>query len=162
MRDAERRLVETLRSKGSFESARAELTERAGALAEKISRAVEGGTPWKFDTTSDFARTLRRGSRCDGLPGDIALKPDADPVVFDPPFTADEFRIAVGVVRRAAADLGATEESSLFDESTAREYLVSGNGYRFRILQMTVAVLTVAGDCHLLEKVIDLPPGQLP
>ena len=154
MNDDERRTIEliaSLRAKGSFESARDELTTVAGRIAEKISRAVPGGKPWKFDTTSDFAKTSRRGSVCDELPGDIALKPDADPVEFDPPFTTEGFAIAVDIIRQAAAELGATQESALFDDSAKREYFVSGNGYKFRILQMEVALLTVSGDCHLLQ-----------
>ena len=165
MSDDEQRtidVIDSLRPKGSFEPARIGLTEIAASLAEKISRSIPGGKPWKFNTTSGFAKTLQRGSVCDGLPGGIALKPAADPVVFDPPFSADEFRVAVDVIRGVAAEFCATEESSLFNDDAEREYLFSGSGYTFRILQMKVAVVTVSGDCHLLQRVLDLPPGRLP
>ena len=154
MSDDEQRtaeLVDSLRDKGSFESARDDLTALAGSVAEKINRAVPGGKQWRFDTTSEFAKTLQHGAVCDGLPGDVALKPDAAPVVFDPPFGSAEFRIAVDVIREEAAKVGATEESSLFNDSARREYFVSGNGYTFRIMQMKVALLTVSGDCRLLR-----------
>lgn len=154
--------IDDLRAKGSFESARETLTSIAGEIAEKINRTVPGGKPWKFDTTSDFAETLRHGSVCDQLTGDIALKPDSDPVEFDPPFSSEGFRIAVDVIRQEAARLGATQESALFDDSAKREYLVSGNGYTVRILQMELALLTVSGGCHLLQRVIDLPPARMP
>lgn len=155
-------LIDSLRPKGSFESAREHLSALAATVAEKINEAVPGGKPWRVDTTSDLAQTLHHGAVCDDLAGNIALKPDAAPVVFDPPFSPEEFRIAAEVIRAEAAKVGATEASSLFDESAKREYFVKGNGYTFRILQMKVALLTVSGDCHLLQKVLDLPPGQLP
>ncbi len=162
--DRQRRidLIDSLRARGSFESARDRLTTVAGAIAEGISTAVPGGQPWKFDTTSDFAKTAHHGSVCAELPGNVALKPAANPVEFDPPLTAEGFRIAVDVIRRVAAEHGATEESALFGDSAKREYSVSGNGYRFRILQMDLALLTISADCRLLQKVLDPPPGQMP
>ncbi len=144
-------LIGSLRDKGSFESARDNLTNLAGSVAERISGVVPGGRAWRFDTTSEFAKTLHQGAVCDDLAGDIALKPDAAPIVFDPPFASADFRIAVGVIREEAAKLGATTESALFDESAKREYFVSGNGYEFRIMQMKIALLTISGDCHLLH-----------
>ncbi|WP_343710228.1 LppA family lipoprotein, partial [Mycobacterium sp.] len=57
---------------------------------------------------------------------------------------------------------GATDESSLFNESAKREFDVQGDGYEFRLIQITTAGLLITGECFLLQKVIDLPPGQLP
>lgn len=39
---------------------------------------------------------------------------------------------------------------------------VAGNGYEFNIGQITVATLNITGDCFLLQRVLDLPAGQLP
>jgi hypothetical protein len=83
-------------------------------------------------------------------------------VVFDLPFTSEGFPTAVGVIRQEATALGASKQSSLFDDPAKREYVISGNGYKFGILQLDSALLTVDGDCHLLQKVIDSPPGALP
>jgi hypothetical protein len=69
---------------------------------------------------------------------------------------------AANIVRGEAAKVGATGQSSLFNEPSKREYDVQGNGYEFRILQMDRAILDITGDCHLLQKVIDMPPGQMP
>ena len=155
-------LIDSLRPRGSFEAARAHLTAIAGSVAEQISQAVPGGKPWTFDSTSELATDARNGVPCDNdLSAGTARKPDADPVQFDV-FAPGDFTIAVGVIRREAAALGATEESSLFDDPAKREYVVSGNGYLFRILQINSTWLTVSGDCHLLQKVIDSPPGTLP
>ncbi len=66
------------------------------------------------------------------------------------------------IVREEAAKYGATTESSLFNESAKRDYDVQGNGYEFRLLQIKFATLNITGDCFLLQKVLDLPAGQLP
>ncbi|CMQ87290.1 lipoprotein LppA [Mycobacterium tuberculosis] len=39
---------------------------------------------------------------------------------------------------------------------------MQGNGYEFRLLQIKFATLNITGDCFLLQKVLDLPAGQLP
>lgn len=155
------KLIDSLRAKGSFEAARDRLTNTAQAIADQISTAVPGRT-WKFDTGEYGQDAYNNGSLCDKLDPYIARRPEAKPVVFDPAFSADGFKTAVDIVRREAAKYGATTESSLFNESAKREYDVQGNGYEFRILQMDVAVLTITGECRLYQKVIDLPPGQLP
>lgn len=156
-------LIDSLRPKGSFEAARDQLTDIATSIAEQISAAVPAGAHWEVDTTSEFGRDAYAfGLPCDQLAGDIALRPEAKPIVFDPPFTPDGFKTAVEVIRQQAAKHGAATQTSLFNESAKREYDVQGNGYEFRILQMDSAVLTVTGDCHLLQKVIDLPAGRLP
>lgn len=60
------------------------------------------------------------------------------------------------------AKYGATNQSSLFNESAKRDYDVQGNGYDFNLGQMKIATLIITGDCFLRQKVLDLPPGQLP
>lgn len=152
-------VIDSLRPKGSFESARTALNGVARSTAERIGAAIPG-QPWKVNADSELGRMSYLGAPCDELPGDVALRPAAEPIVFDPAFTADNFPVAVDVIREQAAKLGATQESSLFNDGSKREYQVSGNGYEFRVMQMEVAVFTVSGDCHLLQKVIDLPPEQ--
>jgi hypothetical protein len=157
------KLIDSLRSKGSFEATRDRFTDIAKTIAEQISAAVPGGQQWKFDTTSEFGRdAYANGLPCEQLPGDIALRPEAKPIVFNPALTPDGFKAAVNVVRREAAKYGATKETSLFNDSAKREYDVQGNGYEFRILQIDVAVMTITCDCYLLQPVTDLPAGQLP
>ncbi|MET2797704.1 hypothetical protein ABXU74_01990, partial [Mycobacterium tuberculosis] len=41
-------------------------------------------------------------------------------------------------------------------------YDVQGNGYEFNLGQIKFATLNITGDCFLLQKVLDLPAGQLP
>ncbi|CMR03338.1 putative lipoprotein lprR [Mycobacterium tuberculosis] len=65
-------------------------------------------------------------------------------------------------MREEAAKYGATTESSLFNESAKRDYDVQGNGYEFNLGQIKFATLNITGDCFLLQKVLDLPAGQLP
>jgi hypothetical protein len=155
-------LIDSLRPKGSFEAAHDNLTAIARAVAEKINQAVPGGKPWTVNTTSQIVTNARNGLPCgNDLSAGTAGKPEADPVQFDA-FTPSEFKIAVNVIRQEAAKLGATEESSLFDDASKREYFVSGNDYRFNIFQINSAIFSISGDCHLLQKVIDLPPGKLP
>ena len=152
-------LIDSLRPSGSFEAARDRLTAIAESAADKISQAT-GGRPWKRDTTSGLAQSSRQGLPCDnGVFAGTALRPSSAPVVFDLPFTSEGFETTVAAIRQEAAALGAREESSLFDDPARREYVVSGNGYTFRFLQLDSALLTVDGDCHLLQKVIDSPPG---
>ena len=71
-------------------------------------------------------------------------------------------RAAQDIVREEAAQYGATDASSLFNEQSKRDYDVQGNGYEFNLGQINVATLTITGDCFLLQTVLDLPPGQLP
>ena len=157
-------LIDGLRPKGSFEDARDNLTAIARSIAEKVDRAVPGGARWTFNTTSNYARSTRDGLSCTDNPlsADVARKPLADPGEWDPPLTSEGFKIAAGVIRDEAAKLGATQGSSLFDDSAKSEYTVTGNGYEFQLLQMKSALLTVSADCHLLQTVIDKPPGRLP
>ena len=61
-----------------------------------------------------------------------------------------------------AAKYGATTESSLFNESAKRDYDVQGNGYEFKLRQINFATFRITGDCFLLQRMLDLPPGQLP
>jgi hypothetical protein len=156
--------IDSLRSKVSFESARDQLTALAQSVAEKISAAIPGGHPWRFDDrTSDLAKSLRDGASCDELPArtDIARKASAPPIIFAT-FTPEDFQIAKRVIREQAATLAATEESSLFNDASRAEYDVTGNGYEFRIMQSKKALFTLDGDCHLMQKVLDSPAGQLP
>lgn len=155
------KLIDSLRSKGSFESARDRLTSTAQSIAEQISAAVPGQS-WKFGDGEYATDSYRDGSLCDKLDADIARRPKAKAVDFTAPFTADGFRTAVDIVRQEAAKYGATVQSSLFNESAKRDFDVQGNGYEFRILQIQSAGLDITGDCHLMRNVIDMPPGQLP
>ncbi|WP_396935279.1 LppA family lipoprotein, partial [Mycolicibacterium sp.] len=52
--------------------------------------------------------------------------------------------------------------SSLFDDPARRDYEVSGNGYQFNLGQAKVASLNITGDCFLMQRVVDLPPGRVP
>jgi Lipoprotein confined to pathogenic Mycobacterium len=159
--EQEVQLIDSLRSRASFETARDQLTNTAKAMADQIIAAVPGQT-WQF-STDEYARdAYKDGSQCDKLTGDIALRPKAKPIAFGAPFTTDGFTAAANIVRGEAAKVGATGQSSLFNEPSKREYDVQGNGYEFRILQMDRAILDITGDCHLLQKVIDMPPGQMP
>ncbi|WP_343708937.1 LppA family lipoprotein [Mycobacterium sp.] len=155
------KLIDSMRSKGSFEAARDRLTNTAQAIAEQISAAIPGQS-WKFGDGEYATDAYKDGSLCDKLDPGIVRRPKAKPVDFGSPFTADGFKTAVDIVRHAATKYGATVQSSLFNESAKRDYDVQGNGYEFRILQIKTAGLDITGDCRLLQKVIDLPPGQLP
>jgi hypothetical protein len=154
-------LIDSMRAKGSFEAARERLTATAQVIAQRISAAV-GGQTWKFNDDSYGRDAYRNGSLCDKLTADIARRPRAKPVDFGSAFTADGFTTAVGIVREEAAKYGATTESSLFNESSKRDYDVQGNGYEFKLSQIDFSSLLITGDCFLMQKVLDLPPGQLP
>jgi hypothetical protein len=65
-------------------------------------------------------------------------------------------------VRQEAAQYGATDESSLSNEQSRRDYDVQGNGFEFKLGQAKVATLNITGDCFLVQSVVNLPPGQLP
>ncbi len=140
-------LIDSMRNKGSYEAARERLTATARIIADRVSAAIPGQT-WKFTE--------------DPLTGDIARRPIADAVIFGTAFSAEDFKVVTNIVREEAAKYGATTESSLFNESAKRDYDVQGNGYEFRLLQIKFATLNITGDCFLLQKVLDLPAGQLP
>ena len=97
-----------------------------------------------------------------GPTGDIARRPIADAIIFGRTFIAQEFASAADIVREEAARFGATGDSSLFDDLSKRDFQVEGNGYEFNLGQITFATLTITGDCFLMQKAIDTPPGQLP
>ncbi|MDY6870559.1 MAG: LppA family lipoprotein [Actinomycetota bacterium] len=154
-------LIDSMRAKGSFEAARQRLNNTARVIGERIATAVPGQT-WKFDDDPDGLKTARQGMSCEKLTADIARRPRADPVVFGRTFSAEEFQAAADIVREEAAQYGATDASSLFNEQSKRDYDVQGNGYEFNLGQINVATLTITGDCFLVQTVLDLPPGQLP
>lgn len=155
------KLIDSLRSKGSFEAGRDHLTKTAQSIAEQIAAAVPGQT-WKFDDDPYGKKSREMGSPCEQLTGDIANRPVANSIIFGSPFSADTFDIAVKIVREEAAKYGATNQNSLFNEPAKRDYDVQGNGYEFNIGQIKIASLNVTGDCRLMQNVIDMPPGQLP
>jgi hypothetical protein len=154
-------LIDGMRDSGSFEDARQRLNATARVIGDRVAAAVSGQT-WRFTDDPNLQRMDGEGSSCDKLTGDIARRPHADTVTFGRTFTAEEFTVAAGIVREEAAPYGATGESSLFDEQTKRDYDVQGNGYEFNLGQVTVATLNITGGCFLLQRVLDLPAGQLP
>ncbi|WP_371868946.1 LppA family lipoprotein [Mycobacterium botniense] len=154
-------LIDSMRAKGSYEAARQRLNNTARVIGERISAAVPGQT-WKFDDDPNELESAQQGGLCDKLEADIARRPIADTVRFGRTFTANEFTTAAGIVRKEAAKYGATNQSSLFNEASKRDYTVSGNGYDFNLGQINFATLNVEGDCFLLQRVLDSPPGRLP
>jgi hypothetical protein len=154
-------LIDSMRAKGSYEAARERLNNTARVIGERISAAVPGQT-WKFDDDPYGSESARAGLSCDKLDGDIALRPVADAVIFGRTFSANEFKTAADVVREEAAKYGATDRSSLFNEASKRDYTASGNGYDFELMQIKFATLEIHGDCFLLQRVLDSPPGRLP
>ncbi|MCV7235272.1 hypothetical protein H7J49_22695 [Mycobacterium branderi] len=159
--EQEIQLIDSMRAKGSYEAARERLTDTARVIGERVSDAVPGQT-WTFDDDPYAQEAYRDGSLCEKLDADVARRPEAKRVGFGATFSAEGFRTAAAIVREEAAKYGATDESSLFDEPAKREYRVQGKGYEFRFMQMKFAALFITGDCFLLQKVIDSPPGQLP
>lgn len=155
------KLIDSLRSRGSFEAGRDQLTKTAQSIAEQIAAAVPGQT-WKFDADPYGNKSREMGSPCERLTGDIANRPVANSVIFGSTFSTGTFDTAAKIVRQEAAKYGATTQSSLFNESAKRDYDVQGNGYEFNIGQIKIATLNITGDCRLMQKVIDMPPGQLP
>nr|WP_162094105.1 LppA family lipoprotein [Mycobacterium tuberculosis] len=125
-------------------------------------RATIPGQTWKFTEDPAGRKADREGLSCKELTGDIARRPIADAVIFGTAFSAEDFKVVTNIVREEAAKYGSTTESSLFNESAKRDYDVQGNGYEFRLLQIKFATLNITGDCFLLQKVLDLPAGQLP
>ncbi|WP_055366715.1 LppA family lipoprotein [Mycobacterium tuberculosis] len=154
-------LIDSMRNKGSYEAARERLTATAQIIADRVSAAIPGQT-WKFNDDSYGQDFYRNGSLCKELSADIARRPMAKPVDFGSTFSAEDFKIAANIVREEAAKYGVTTESSLFNESAKRDYDVQGNGYEFNLGQIKFATLNITGDCFLLQKVLDLPAGQLP
>ena len=154
-------LIDSMRTKGSFEDARQRLNDAARGIAERIVVAVPGET-WQFTADPNVQHVKQAGLPCEKLTGDIARRPLSDMVEFGRTFDAEEFATANEIVREEAAKFGATGESSLFDEDAKRDFDVRGNGYEFTLRQGGSAILTITGDCVLMQSVVDLPPGQLP
>ncbi|MBX7432658.1 hypothetical protein JDV09_11160 [Mycobacterium sp. Y57] len=61
------------------------------------------------------------------------------------------------MVRDEAAEYGAAEESSSFNEQQRRDHDVGG-GYEFTLDQAEVDTLNITGKCFLMQSVADLPP----
>jgi len=164
VRDFNHTLVRMLQARlGSYEDARERLNTSARAIAEQIVAAVPGQS-WQFSDDPNVQEVKRNGLPCKDLrlTGSVALRPTADTVAFGRTFTSEEFAVAADIVRREAAKYGVTDESSLFDEQSRRDYAVQGNGYEFQLMQINRARLNITGDCFLMQRVLDLPPGQLP
>jgi Lipoprotein confined to pathogenic Mycobacterium len=159
--DQKIKFIDSLRTKGSFETARERLTNTAQSIAEQISAAVPGQS-WKFADDENERDAYENGSLCDQLDPDISRRPRAKTVEFATPLSADSFTTATDIVRQAAAKYGASNQTSLFNDSAKREYDVQGSGYEFNLGQIKLATLLIKGDCFLLQKVVDMPPGQLP
>lgn len=154
-------LIDGMRDKGSYEATRERLTGTARLIADRISAAVPGQT-WKFSDDPYLLESHRNGGLCEKLSADIARRPITDTIVFGSTFSGEGFKTAAGVVADEAADYGADSENSLFNESSKRDYTVQGNGYEFKFGQVNFATLSIEGDCFLLQRVLDSPPGQLP
>jgi Lipoprotein confined to pathogenic Mycobacterium len=154
-------LIESMRAKGSFEAARDRLTGSAQAIAEQINAVVPGQT-WKFADDRNERDAYQNGSLCENLDPGLARRPRARTVAFGTTFSTDGFTAAVGIVRQEAAKYGVTQDSSLFNEPSKRDYDVRANGNEFNLGQAKIATLLITGDCFLFQKVLDTPPGQLP
>lgn len=159
--DDQVKLIDSMRDNGSFEDARQRLTDASRAIADRIV-AVTPGQTWHFTNDPNVQNVNRQGLPCENLTGDIARRPNADTIGFERPFTPDEFATAADIIRQEAAEFGATEDSSLFNEQSKRDFNVQGNGYEFKLLQLQYARLNIIGDCFLMQSVVDLPPGQMP
>ncbi|MFN6548623.1 LppA family lipoprotein [Mycolicibacterium nivoides] len=154
-------LIDSMRAKGSYEAARQRLNDTAQTIAQRIAAAVPGQT-WQFSTNPDVREVKSDGLPCEKLTGSVALKPLADLVEFGRLFSSEEFTTAAGIVREEAAQFGATGESSLFNDDSRRDIDIRGGGYEFNLRQSKAAILNITGDCFLRQRVIELPPGQLP
>jgi hypothetical protein len=154
-------LIDGMRGRGSYEQARERLNATAKDIAEQIAAAVPGQT-WQFSDDPHGLAAKRQGLPCEKLTGDIARRPLTDPIRFGRTFDTQEFATAHDIVRREAAQYGATDETSLFNEDARRDYDVQGNGYEFQLGQAKVATLNITGDCFLMQSVVALPAGQLP
>jgi hypothetical protein len=161
MTDAQQiKLIDSMRAKGSYDDAKTRLVVAAHDIGERITAAVPGQT-WKYTDNPGLQEDDQNGSTCKLLTDDVAARPRIT-VDFGSTFSAEGFKAAADVVRQEAAKFGATNASSLFGESAKRDYDVSGNGYQFSLGQINFAMLLIRGDCFLLQKTLDLPPGQLP
>jgi len=160
-RDEAVRLIDSMRDKGSFEEMRERVNASARAIAEQIVAAIPGQT-WEVDDDPEQLEFLRGGTSCEKLTGDIARRPSSDRILFGRNFTPKEYAIALDIVRNEAVKYGVTAESSLFDEGSRHDRALVGNGYEFELMQIERPILIITGDCFLMQRVLDLPPGQLP
>ena len=154
-------LIDSMRADGSYEDARRRINDAAATIAERIVGAVPGQT-WQFSPDPNVQQVKSDGLPCDKLTGDIARRPLSDMVEFGRPFTSDEFATASDIVRDEAAEFGADGEDSLFNEQSRRDFHVQGGGFEFDLRQGGSAILTITGDCFLMQSVIDSPAGQVP
>lgn len=155
--DAAIKLIDDLRSKGSYEDARRRLTATAEFTAERIVAAVAGQS-WQFNTDPHGRHIKEQGLPCEQLTGDIARRPMAYSIQFGRPFSDKDFGLAHDIVRQEAAAYGAIDESSMFNDPHKRDVEIRGNGYEFTLGQINVATLNITGACFLLQSVVDLPP----
>nr|WP_236949416.1 LppA family lipoprotein [Mycolicibacterium goodii] len=154
-------LIDSMRPKGSYEDARRRLNATAQTIAQRIAAAIPGQT-WQFSTNPGVQQVKTDGLPCEELTGSVARKPLADMVEFGRTFSTAEFATAADIVRQEAATFGATGETSLFNEESKKDLDLQGNGYEFNLRQSKAAILNITGDCFLMQRVLDLPSGQLP
>ena len=71
------RVIDDMRSRGSFEEGRQRLTDTVRVIAERIAVAVPGQS-WQFDDDPHGLASARDGGLCDTLTADIARRPRAE------------------------------------------------------------------------------------
>jgi len=131
-----------LRSKPSFEAARAEYEKAANQMAADIAALVPGMT-WRVDENS-----------WSGCGGDYVWTRAVHVnyrIVLDRPIPDALWPKALQIVKDGAARFGATTVSVFMDQPGNKDLAIAGSGAQFQLGTKVQTVLDVSSDCRMRE-----------
>jgi hypothetical protein len=131
-----------LRSKPSFEAARAEYSAAMDQMADKIAALVPGIT-WHV------AENSWRG--CGGEYVWTRAKQVYYYIVFDKAIPDDVWPRAVEVVKDGAARFGATAVTGFQDHPGNKDLAISGSGAQFHFGTKVQTIFAATSDCRMSE-----------
>ncbi len=140
-----------LRSKPSFETAKAEYASAMNQMADKIAALVPG-MKWTVDENS--------WDHCAGEYVWTRAVRVFERIVFDRPIPDDVWPKAVQIVKDGAARFGATSVNVFVDQPSNKDLAISGSGVQFHFGTAVQTILTATSDCRMRETDTPTPTSK--
>ncbi len=140
-----------LRSKPSFETAKAEYASAMNQMADKIAALVPGMT-WVVKENS-----------WGGCGGEYVWTRAVRVyyyIVFDRAIPDDVWPKAVQIVKDGAARFGATSVNVFVDQPSNKDLAISGSGVQFHFGTAVQTILTATSDCRMRETDTPTPTSK--
>lgn len=143
------KLENGLRSKPSFEAARAEYIAAMDQMAIEIAALVPG-MKWTVDENS--------WDHCGGEYVWTRAVQVVERIVFDRAIPDDLWPKALQIVKDGAARFGATTVTVFVDQPGNKDLAISGSDAQFHFGSKVQTVLTATSDCRMRETDTPAPP----